>query len=116
MNRADMSSGPMKGAPEEVAKLLEGGMFGRLMSNYAQRGRIMMNGVYPPRGGGPETGDPGADADCAISAPTQKIMSGRWVCWEWEFDGTADEAHLWVDGELMTEVDALGSGKQCQGP
>jgi hypothetical protein len=112
----NMASGPMKGAPEEVAKFLEGGMFGKLMSNYAQRGRIMMNGVYPPRGGGPETGDPGADADCAVAAPTQTIAGGKWVCWEWEFDGTADTALLWVDGKPMTEIDALGSGKQCQGP
>lgn len=112
----NMSSGPMIGAPEEVAKVFEGGMFGKLMSNYAQRGRIMKNGQYVLRAGGPEAGDPGADADCAVAAPTQTIAAGKWVCWEWLFDGTADEAHLWVDGQAMTEVTAIKSGKQCQGP
>jgi hypothetical protein len=112
----NMSSGPMKGAPEEVAKFLEGGMFGKLMSNYAQRGRVVTNGVYPLRGGGPETGDPGADADCAVAAPTQKVGAGHWLCWEWEFDGTSDTARLWVDGQAMNEIDALGFGTQCQGP
>jgi hypothetical protein len=76
----------------------------------------MANGQYLLRGGGPETGDPGADADCAVAAPAQRIAAGKWVCWEWEFDGTNDEAHLWLDGELMTEIDAVKSGKQCQGP
>jgi hypothetical protein len=112
------SSGPMVGAPNELAKFLEGGMFGKVMSNYAQRGRVMVDGQYPPRGGGPQQGDPGADADCAVAAPTQKVMAGRWVCWEWEFDGTTDAttAHLWLDGQAMTEIDAVGAGKQCQGP
>ena len=112
----NMSSGPMVGAPDEVAKLLEGGMYGKLMSNYAQRGRVMANGQDVVRGGGPEAGDPGADADCAVAAPTQRIDAGKWVCWEWAFDGTSDEAHLWIDGQAMTEVDAVKSGKQCQGP
>jgi hypothetical protein len=112
----NMSSGPMKGAPDEVAKVLEGGMFGKMMSNYAQRGLIVVNGVESVRGGGPQTGDPGADADCAVAAPSQKVSGGKWVCWEWQFDGTTDTAHLWVDGQAMTEIDALGFGTQCQGP
>jgi hypothetical protein len=112
----NMSSGPMVGAPDEQAKFFEGGMFGKLMSNYAQRGLVMANGQVLLRAGGPETGDPAADADCAVAAPNQKIAAGRWVCWEWEVDGVGDEAHLWVDGQPMTEVDAVMSGKQCQGP
>jgi hypothetical protein len=112
----NMSSGPMIGAPNELAKFFEGGMFGKLMSNYAQRGRVIVNGQNLLRGGGPEAGDPGADADCAVAAPTQKVAAGRWVCWEWEFDGTADTARLWIDGLPMSEIDAVGSGKQCQGP
>jgi hypothetical protein len=112
----NMSSGPMVGFPDEQAKFFEGGMFGKLMSNYAQRGRIIVNGQELLRGGGPEAGDPGADADCAVAAPMQKIVAGRWVCWEWEFDGVGNEAHLWVDTQPVTEVDAVMSGKQCQGP
>jgi len=112
----NMSSGPMVGSPDEQAKFFEGGMFGKLMSNYAQRGRIIANGQELLRGGGPEAGDPGADADCAVAAPAQQIESGKWKCWEWEFDGAGDEAHLWIDGAPMTDVDAVKSGKQCQGP
>jgi hypothetical protein len=112
----NMSSGPMVGAPTEVAKLAEGGMFGKLMSNYAQRARVTANGQVLLRGVGPEAGDPGADADCAVAAPAERVTAGQWVGWEWEFDGTADEAHLWIDGQAMTEVDAVKNGKQCQGP
>jgi hypothetical protein len=112
----NQSSGPMAGAPNELAKVLEGGMFGKLMSNYAQRGRVIQNGVEQLRGGGPQMGDPPADADCAVAAPTQKVDAGKWLCWEWEFDGTSDTARLWVDGQAMNEIDAIGSGKQCQGP
>ncbi len=110
------SIGPLQGFSEEIAKVAEGGMFGKLMSNYAQRGRVMIDGEYPLRGVGPEQGDPGADADCAVAAPSQTIVPGKWVCWEWGFDGTNDEAHLWLDGQAMTEVDAVQVGKQCQGP
>jgi len=112
----NFSSGPMVGAPDELAKFAEGGMFGKLMSNYAERARVMANGQYLLRGGGPEAGDPGSEADCAVAAPTQTVTAGKWLCWEWEFDGTADEAHLWVDGQPMSEIDAVKSGKQCQGP
>jgi hypothetical protein len=112
----NMSSGPMVGAPDEQVKLLEGGMFGKLMSNYAQRVVPSVGGQPLMRGGGPENGDPGSDADCAVAAPTQTIAAGRWVCWEWEFDGTADTARLWIDSQPMNEIDAIGSGKQCQGP
>jgi hypothetical protein len=112
----NISSGPMIGYPDEVAKFAEGGMFGKLMSNYAERARAISNGVYLLRGGGPEAGDPGPEADCAVAAPTQTVAARKWVCWEWLYDGTADTARLWVDGMAMTEVDAIGSGKQCQGP
>ena len=35
-----------------------------------------------------------------------------------EFDGTteATAARLWLDGQAMTEIDAVGVGTQCQGP
>jgi len=112
------SSGPMVGFPDEMAKFGEGEMFRKLMSAYAQRARPMANGMYLVRAGGPENGDPGPEADCAVAAPTQTITPRRWVCWEWLFDGTADAASsfLWLDGQAMTEVDAVGFGKQCQGP
>ena len=112
----NLSSGPLTGFPDEIGKFAEGGMFGKLMSNYAQRARAMANGQYLLRGGGPEQGDAAADADCAVAAPTQTIQAGKWVCWEWQFDGTKDEAHLWIDGQAQTEVDAVKNGKQCQGP
>lgn len=112
----NLSSGPLTGFPDEIGKYAEGGMFGKMMSNYAQRARAMKDGAYLLRGGGPEQGDAAADADCAVAAPAQTIQAGKWLCWEWEFDGTNDEAHLWVDGQAMTEVDAVHNGTQCQGP
>lgn len=112
----NLSSGPLTGFPDEIGKFAEGGMFGKLMSNYAQRARAKLNGEYLLRGGGPEQGDAAADADCAVAAPTQTIAAGKWVCWEWEFDGPGNSAYLWIDGKAMTEVDAVQSGKQCQGP
>jgi hypothetical protein len=110
------SSGPMQSDPQELAKFLQGGMFGKLMSNYAQRGRVKVGDEYPLRGGGPEQGDPGADSDCAVAAPSQTMTAGQWVCWEWQFDGTSNSAYLWLDGVAMTEIDAVGHGTQCQGP
>ena len=112
----NLSSGPLTGFPDEIGKFAEGGMFGKLMSNYAQRERAMANGQYLLRGGGPEAGDAAADADCAVAAPAQKIAASKWVCWEWEFDGVGNEAHLWLDGQAQSEIDAVQSGKQCQGP
>jgi hypothetical protein len=112
----NISSGPLTGYPDEIAKFAEGGMFGKLMSNYAQRARAKAGDQYLLRGGGPEQGDAPADADCAVAAPAQTIAAGKWVCWEWEFDGPNDTARLWLDGVAMTEIDAVGHGKQCQGP
>ena len=112
----NISSGPVVGFPDEIAKYAEGGMYGKLMSNYAQRERAMANGMYLLRGGGPENGDAAADSDCAVAAPAQTIATRKWVCWEWLYDGTADSAFLWLDGQPQTEIDAVGSGKQCQGP
>jgi hypothetical protein len=112
----NLSSGPLAGFPDEIGKYAEGGMFGKMMSNYAQRARAMKDGAYLLRGGGPEQGDAAADADCAVAAPAQTIQAGKWLCWEWEFDGTNDEAHLWVDGKAMNEIDAVHNGTQCQGP
>jgi hypothetical protein len=112
----NISSGPVTGYPDEVAKFAEGGTFGKLMSNYAQRDRAKMGDQYLLRGGGPENGDDPADSDCAVAAPQQTIGAGKWVCWEWEFDAPNATARLWLDGVPMTEVDAIGHGKQCQGP
>jgi hypothetical protein len=112
----NQASGPMMGAPSEIAKYSYGGQYGKLMPNYTQRALVMRNGTLPVRGGGPENGDPNPEADCAIAAPTEKLAPGKWVCWEWEFDGKNDETHLWLDGQPMTEVDVVKSGKQCQGP
>jgi hypothetical protein len=112
----NMSSGPFPGFPDEVTKYAEGGMFGKLLSNYAQRPRAK-NGTMPLlRGGGPETGDAPVDSDCAVDEVTQTIQPGAWKCWEWEFDGPNGTAHLWIDGVAMNEVDAVGHGSRCQGP
>jgi hypothetical protein len=112
----NMASGPFPNFPDEETKYLMGGMFGTLMSNYAQRQAPKMGNEFLLRGGGPQQGDAPADSDCAVSAPTQTIAAGQWVCWEWEFDAPNGTTRLWLDEVAMTEVDAIGHGTQCQGP
>jgi hypothetical protein len=112
----NMASGPFPAFPDEETKYLMGGMFGKLMSNYAQRLYPKVGDEIQLRGGGPQQGDAPADSDCAVAAPAQTISTGQWVCWEWEFDAPNGTTHLWLDEQAMTEVDAIGHGTQCQGP
>jgi len=41
------------------------------------------------------------------------MVTKTWVCWEWKFDATKNETHLWVNGKAQTEVDVMGRGTAC---
>ena len=62
--------------------------------------------LLPLRGGGPEDGDANAALfDCGPNTQTQKVANGRWVCWEWMFDGQKNQLRLYLDGvEQMVGV------------
>jgi hypothetical protein len=53
-----------------------------------------------------------ATMDC--SKPSASAFpSQKWVCVEWQFDGTKNEMHLWFDGTLLSDVDVVGMGTRC---
>jgi len=38
---------------------------------------------------------------------------GRWACLQWQFDGTKNEARLWIDGEPIDDQTVVRSGTGC---
>lgn len=83
-----------------VVKYGEGGMFEKLMVGYTIRPRDEFD--LPT-------------VDCAKTSPTG-VPEKRWVCIEWQFDGTNDEMHMWFDGQLQTAVDIVKTGGGCSVP
>jgi hypothetical protein len=74
-----------------------GGQFGKVLAGYTVR--TMQTA-------------PTATMDC--SKPSASAFpSQRWVCVEWQFDGTKNEMHLWFDGTLLGDVDVVGMGTRC---
>jgi hypothetical protein len=83
-----------------LAKYGEGGMFQKLMAGYTIR----------PMG---EFDLP--TVDCAKTSNTG-VPVKRWVCVEWQFNGSNDEMHLWFDGQAQTPVDVVKTGGGCSVP
>lgn len=109
-------SGLLAGSTSEVAQFSFGGAQGKLAMTYSQYGRIVKNavGVKNRRGGGPQNGDPPPQVQCSVTATTQALATGKWVCVEWMLDRTKGEMHLWLDGAAQTEVDVTGgAGSTC---
>ena len=53
----------------------------------------------------------GAPSDCwARPSPGKPVSIGTWTCWEWSFDGNANELSFWIDGQLSRRVSSLGDG------
>lgn len=52
--------------------------------------------------------------DCWRNSATA-MPEGRWACLEWQFDGSKNEARLWLDGTALNDVTILGSGSGCVG-
>ena len=91
-------------------------MYGKLLAGYSVRQRVTAaDGSFLLRGGGPENGDPATMADCSKAAKTETLAAKTWVCWEWKFDATNNETHLWLDGQPQTDVDVVGHGTACVG-
>ncbi|HEY2901780.1 MAG TPA: hypothetical protein VGL59_14450 [Polyangia bacterium] len=55
----------------------------------------------------------GADDCRAPRTPNQTVATGKWMCWEWKYDGSKNEMDLWIDGTLVRQV--VGTGDACQG-
>jgi hypothetical protein len=74
-----------------------GGQFGKVLAGYTVR-----------------TAQTAMTATIDCSNPSASAFpSQRWVCVEWEFDGTKNEMHLWFDGTLLSDVDVVGMGTRC---
>ncbi|MEA2697327.1 MAG: hypothetical protein QOI66_1598 [Myxococcales bacterium] len=81
-----------------LAKYGEGIMGGQLLAGYTQR---------------PATENDLPLVDCGPRAGPG-IPEGRWVCVEWQIDGTKNAMHMWFDTKLQTQVDVNGSmGGNC---
>lgn len=65
------------------AKYRYGGMFHKLMANYETTG-------------GPHT-------DFATSSATM-MPTGRWACFEWEYEKSTDAMHLWLDEKQLADM------------
>jgi hypothetical protein len=113
------ASGPVPGNPLEISKYSYGGQNSVLSPNYTLRPPIGDN-LMPLRGGGPEDGDTNAALfDCGPNTQTQKVANGRWVCWEWMFDGQKNQLRLYLDGTEQTQAAVNGVAGTCgawQGP
>jgi hypothetical protein len=108
------AAGPPAGMKNVLAKYSEGGEKGKLMAGYSVRQRVLApDGSFLLRGGGPEATDPNPTSDCSKLAQTETMPTKTWVCWEWKFDATKNETHLWVNGVAQTEVDVFGKGTAC---
>jgi hypothetical protein len=83
-----------------LAKYGQGGMYENLMAGYTIR---------------PKTELDLPTIDCSKSATTG-IPEKRWVCVEWQFDGTNDEMRLWFDGALQTGVEVVKQAGGCAVP
>jgi hypothetical protein len=108
------AAGPPAGMKDVAAKYSEGGEKGKLLAGYSVRPRpLAPDGSFLLRGGGQEATDQNATADCSKLAQTETMPTKAWVCWEWKFDATKNETHLWVNGVAQTEVDVVGKGTAC---
>jgi hypothetical protein len=50
--------------------------------------------------------------DCYTSSKSQ-IPVKRWVCMEWQFDGSRDELRFWIDGQPLADATVIKSGTGC---
>jgi hypothetical protein len=108
------SAGPPAGMKTVAAKYSFGGERGKLMAGYSVRQRpVDANGMFLLRGGGMEATDGNPSADCSKVAQTEVMPPKAWVCWQWKFDATKNETHLWVNGTEQTEVGVVGKGTAC---
>jgi hypothetical protein len=92
------ASGTLPGSTQ-VAKYAYGFKYKRLMAGYTIR----------PRETDPPT------VDCGDTPAMAGYPEKKWICLEWQFDGSKDEMHHWVDGVAETEVDVVKTGGCSEG-
>lgn len=52
-------------------------------------------------------------SDCWHHARQRVLPLGRWVCFEWHFDGQNDTMELWLDGAPLDDLTVRGTGQGC---
>ena len=53
----------------------------------------------------------GPTQDCwARPQPSKVVPLKTWICWEWSFDGNANELQFFIDGQLSRKVTKTGDG------
>jgi hypothetical protein len=87
-------------------------MFGKLMSAYAQRAPDGERHVPRSRRRA-ENGDPGPGPTAPRPPRRSPPVGVLGVALRRNVDSASP--FLWLDGQAMTGVDAVGFGKQCQG-
>ncbi|HEY2899131.1 MAG TPA: hypothetical protein VGL59_01050 [Polyangia bacterium] len=111
----NQAGGPLASNAQLIGKYSFGGQNAVLSPNYTQRAPVG-DGLTPLRGGGPEANDPNPPPiDCGPNAQNQKLAVGKWVCWEWMFDGQANKIQLFLDGVDQTQADVTGAPGTCGG-
>jgi hypothetical protein len=87
------ASGVLPGGTQ-IAKYAYGIKYKHLMAGYTIRAR--------------ETDSP--TVDCGNTPATTGYPEKKWICLEWQFDGSKDEMHHWVDGQAQPAVDVVKTG------
>ena len=54
----------------------------------------------------------GVATDCWDHSTTV-FPEGRWACFEWRFNGPANEQNLWLDGVAISDITVMGQGEGC---
>lgn len=55
----------------------------------------------------------GPSTDCYQQSNGETIPLGQWACAEWEFDGSHDVMHLWLNGTELTDLTVNMTGTGC---
>ena len=92
------ASGVLPGSTQ-IAKYAYGIKYKRLMAGYTIRAR--------------ETDSP--TVDCGNAPAATGYPEKQWVCLEWQFDGSKDEMHHWVNGQAQPAVDVVKTGGCSEG-
>jgi hypothetical protein len=71
-------------------------------------------------GGGSNTGNLMANywtqsSDCWKTSKS-RLVTGKWACIEWQYDGVKDEMRYWQDGQAVDDLTVLQKGDGCTGP
>jgi hypothetical protein len=58
-------------------------------------------------------GGTGPKSDCWKHANKVVVPEGKWSCVEWQFDGSNNSMHFWLDGAAVDSLTVVGAGEGC---